>query len=257
VNDTHDLPEHVRRNRAHWDTLAAGYAASGERAWARNEPAWGIWQTPESTLRMLPENLAGKDAIELGCGTGYISAWLARRGARPVGIDNSEAQLATARRLQLEHGIEFPLIHGNAEHVPYPDASFDLAISEYGASIWADPNAWVPEAARLLRPGGRLIFLINATLLMLCMPDEERPATNELVRPLRGLHRLEWSDDQSVNFALGYGDWIRLLRSSGFTIENLVEVWPAEGATTTFPYVTLDWARKWPTEEIWIARREG
>src|SRR5205085_2582245 len=88
-----------------------------------------------------------------------------------------------------EHDLEFPLVHGNAEHVPYPEASFDLAISEYGASIWADPDAWIPEAARLLRPGGRLVFLINATLLILCMPDEERSATNELLRPLRGLGR--------------------------------------------------------------------
>ena len=92
---------------------------------------------------------------------------------------------------------------------------------------------------------------------MLCMPDEERPATNELLRPLRGLGRLEWTSDKSVNFALGHGDWIRVLRGSGFAIENLVELWPAEGATTTFPYVTSDWARQWPAEEAWIARREG
>ena len=167
------------------------------------------------------------------------------------------AQLATARRLQAEHGLSFPLVHGNAEHVPYPDASFDLAISEYGASIWADPYAWIPEAARLLRPGGRLIFLINATLLMLCMPDEERPATNELVRPLRGLHRLEWSSDEGVNFALGHGDWIRLLRSSGFVVEDLRELWPAEGATTTSRTSRLEWAAQWPTEEVWIARKAG
>jgi len=253
------LPEHVQRNRAAWDEWAPDYVANGEASWrlGPGEEKWGVWDLPEQDVRLLPDDLAGKDTIELGCGTAYVSAWLARRGARPVGIDNSEQQLATARRLQAEHGLSFPLVHGNAEAVPYPDASFDLAISEYGASIWADPHRWIPEAARLLRPGGRLIFLINATLLMLCMPDEERPATNELVRPVRGLHRLEWSSDQSVNFALGYGDWIRVLRGSGFAIENLVELWPAEDGKTTFPYVTLEWARQWPTEEVWIARREG
>ncbi len=228
---------------------------NGEVSWrlGPGEEKWGIWDIPERELHLLPEDLAGKDAIELGCGTGYVSAWLARRGARPVGIDNSEAQLATARRLQAEHGTEFPLVHGNAEHVPYPDGSFDLAISEYGASIWADPTAWIPEAARLLRPGGRLIFLVNATLLMLCMPDEERPATEELLRPLRGLHRLEWSDDDSVNFALSHGDWIRLLRTNGFEVEDLRELYPAPGATTSFPYVTPEWAAQWPTEEVWTA----
>ena len=57
--------------------------------------------------------------------------------------------------------------------MPYPDASFDLAISEYGACLWADPSRWVPEAARILRPGGALIFLVNSALLMLCMPEED------------------------------------------------------------------------------------
>ena len=252
-----DLPEHVRRNRAAWDRWASEYVANGELSWrlGPGDEKWGIWDIPERELRLLPDDLAGRDTIELGCGTAYVSAWLARRGARPIGIDNSEAQLATARRFQAEHGLTFPLVHGNAEAVPFPDASFDLAISEYGASIWADPFAWVPEASRLLRPGGRLIFLINATLLMLCMPDEERAATNELVRPLRGLHRLEWSEDESVNFALSHGRWIGLLRASGFEVEGLVELWPGEGATSDFPYATAEWAAQWPTEEVWIARK--
>ena len=60
--------------------------------------------------------------------------------------------------------------------MPLPDASFDFAISEYGASIWCDPYEWIPEAARLLRPGGRLVFLVNAPLIMLCGPDDEDDA---------------------------------------------------------------------------------
>ncbi len=255
---TDELPEHARRNREEWDRWAADYVENGERNWrlGPGEEKWGIWDTPESSVGLLPDDLAGLDTIELGCGTGYVSAWLARRGARPVGIDNSEAQLATARRLQAEHGLAFPLIHGNAETVPYPDASFDLAISEYGASIWADPYRWVPEAARLLRPGGRLIFLVNGTLLMLAMPDvENEAATERLLRPYFGLHRLEWSDDNSVNFHLGYGGWIRLLRSNGFDVEDLVELRPAPDASTTYPFVTLDWARRWPSEEVWKARK--
>jgi 2-polyprenyl-3-methyl-5-hydroxy-6-metoxy-1,4-benzoquinol methylase len=124
-----ELPDHVLRNRAAWNRLAPTLEPEGRRKWAQEEPDWGIWSAPESQLGVLTGELDGLDTIELGCGTGYISAWLARRGARPVGIDNSEAQLATAKALQAERGIEFPLLHGNAEQVPYPDASFDLAIS--------------------------------------------------------------------------------------------------------------------------------
>ena len=122
-NDETELPEHVRRNRVHWDARAAEYVGPGERAWARHAPTWGIWRVPDAELRALPEDLAGKDVIELGCGTAYISAWLARRGAHVVGIDNSAAQLATARRLQREHGLVLTLIHGNAERMPYPLSS--------------------------------------------------------------------------------------------------------------------------------------
>jgi SAM-dependent methyltransferase len=252
---TEPLPDHVRRNRERWDEWAARYAISGRRHWATNEITWGIWDIPESEAQLLPD-VAGMDVIELGCGTAYVSAWLARRGARPVGIDNSPRQLETARALQQEHGLEFPLHLGYAEKVPLPDASFDLAISEYGAAIWADPYAWIPEAARLLRPGGQLIFLGNSTLLMLCMPDEEPfPATDRLVRDFFGMHRFEWPDGPEVEFHLGHGDWIRLLRASGFEIEDLVELRAPEGATTTYEHVPAEWASRWPSEEVWKARK--
>jgi SAM-dependent methyltransferase len=253
-----DLPEHVTRNRALWDDWAKKFVASAEDNWARETPSWGIWDVPESQAGMLPADLAGKDAIELGCGTAYVSAWLARRGARVVGIDTSEAQLATARRLQRQHGLDFPLLHGNAEAVPYPDASFDFAISEYGACLWADPQRWVPEAARLLRPGGRLVFLVNSFLMMLCMPAEDGiAATDRLLRPAFGMYRVEWPGDVGVEFHLSHGDWIRLLRRSGFAIEDLVELRPAVGATTRYPFVTLEWARQWPCEEVWKTRKRA
>lgn len=252
-----ELPDHVRRNRAHWDSDYERWVAPGERSWASNDPRWGIWQIPEADVGMLPDDLDGKDAIELGCGTGYVSSWMARRGARVVGIDNSEMQLKTARRLQDEHDVHFPLLHGNAEAVPYPDESFDFAISEYGACLWADPYAWVPEAARLLRPGGRLHFLSNSFLVMLCAPDDEDlPATDRLLRPLFGLHRTEWPSDDSVEFHLPHGEWIRLLRASGFEIEELAELRPPEGSTSPFsPWVQLEWARQWPCEEAWKVRK--
>jgi len=253
-----DLPEHVQRNRAIWDNWAEQYVAPGERSWARDVPKWGIWGVAESQVGMLPDDLAGKDAIELGCGTAYISAWMARRGARVVGIDNSEAQLTTAQRLQRQHGLDFPLIHGNAETVPYPDASFDFAISEYGACLWADPHKWVPEAARLLRPGGCLRFLVNSYLMALCTPPEDGvAATERLLRPAFGMYRIEWPTDSGVEFHLSHGDWIRLLRRVGFEIEDLVEVRPAEDATTRYPFVTLEWARQWPCEEVWKVRKRG
>jgi SAM-dependent methyltransferase len=258
---TEDLPEHVAANREAWDRYAADYAEAGRRWWALTEPKWGIWGIPEADLHLLPNDLAGKDAIELGCGTAYVSAWLARRGARVVGIDNSPKQLESARRYQGEFGIEFPVHLGNAEATPFPDASFDLAISEYGACLWADPYAWVPEAARILRPGGGLVFLTNGVIMQLAVEERvaDDPAKERLQRPLFGMHRTVWPDDTSVEFHLPHGEWIRLLREHGFEIERLIEIQaPADAVDSTkHSHVTADWARRWPSEEVWIARRRG
>jgi SAM-dependent methyltransferase len=181
---------------------------------------------------------------------------LARRGARPVGLDPTPEQLATARLFQKEFGLEFPLLRAAAEWVPLRDRSFDLVISEYGASIWSDPYLWIPEAARLLRPGGELIFLVHGSILMLCVPDEDDvPAETRLLRDYFGMHRFEWPDDPSIEFHLGYGDWIRLLRQNGFEVVDLVELRPPDDATTRYPFVTLEWAQRWPSEEVWKARR--
>jgi SAM-dependent methyltransferase len=253
-----NLPEHVRKNREKWDKQAAEYVASGERGWAQNAPTWGIWGVPESELHLLPEDLHGKHAIELGCGTAYVSSWMARRGARVVGIDNSAQQLATARRLQRQHGFDFELIHGNAEEVAKPDACFDFAISEYGACLWADPERWVPEAGRLLRPGGQLVFLTNSYLMYLCMPPEDDlAATDRLLRSGFGMGPIEWPTDPGVEFHLSHADWITLLRRSGFDIEALIDVRPGPNATTRYPFATLEWARQWPSEEVWKVRKQG
>lgn len=248
------LSEHAQANRELWAKNAAEFREPGKRNWAQPDITWGIWHLPESAIGALPV-LEGKDVVELGCGTAYISAWLARRGARPVGVDITPAQLDTARAMQQEFGLEFPLIEADGAETGLPDASFDLVVSEYGASIWVDPYRWIPEAARLLRPGGELVFLRNSTLVILCSPDEDVPAGEQLVRSQFGLHRLDGWD--GVEFHLAHGDWIRLLRDNGFEILDLVEIQAPESAETHeyYDYVSGEWAKKWPAEEIWKARK--
>jgi SAM-dependent methyltransferase len=174
-----------------------------------------------------------------------------------AGLGPGEEQLASAQRFQAEFDLRFPLIHGDAEALPFSDRSFDLVVSEYGASIWCDPYAWIPEAARVLRPNGELIYLVNGTILMLCVPDleAEGPAGDRLRRNYFGMHRFEWPDDGTVEFHLGYGEWVRLLRDTGFEVTGLLELRPPEGATTRYPFVTEAWARRWPSEQIWKARK--
>jgi len=248
---------HVLVNREGWDADADNWVEPGRTAWASDQITWGAWSVAESDLRVLPD-VDGLDVIELGCGTAYWSGWLARRGARPVGLDNSSRQLATARGFQEEFDVRFPLVHADAERAPFRDASFDFAFSEYGAAIWCDPYRWIPEAARLLRPGGRLVFLGHSSLVMLCVSDDEtEPATAELQRDLFGMHRFVWPDDGVIEFAMPHGEMIRLLRGSGFEIEDLVELRAPEGAASRFDWVSPEWARRWPSEDVWKVRKIG
>jgi SAM-dependent methyltransferase len=247
----------LERNVAVWTKANAAYTdGSAAGAWASKEISWGMFHVPESELNILGD-IAGLDAVELGCGTAYFSAWLARRGARVVGVDPTPAQLETARRLMRETGIEFELVQAAGESVPLADASFDLVLSEHGAAIWADPYTWIPEAARLLRRGGRLVFLHPTPLAHLFFPDVGA-ITTELQRPYFGLGRIEWpGENEGVEYQLTHGDWISLLRDSGFEVERLVELQAPADATTHSFYsdIPAEWARKWPGEEIWVARK--
>jgi SAM-dependent methyltransferase len=248
-------PENVRA----WTKANAEYTdAAAEAAWAQEEKTWGVWSIPESEVGVLGD-VAGLDVVELGCGTAYFSAWLARAGARVVGVDPTPAQLETARRMQRKTGLVFDLVEAFGEDVPLPDSSFDLALSEHGASVWADPYRWIPEAARLLRPDGRLAFLHGTPLATLCYP-EVGPITTELHRPYFGIHRFVWPEGEgAVEFHLGYGDWIALLRKSGFEVEALIELQAPPDAKTHEYYadMTAEWGRSWPAEEIWVARKRA
>lgn len=248
-------PDYVARNRASWNEAAAEYAGPGEANWV-GQPRWGVFGIPEADVGMLPD-VEGKAVLEDGCGTGYVSAWLARRGARPIGLDSAPAQLATARRLQDRHDLHFPLVNGIAERLPFRDEIFDLVISEYGAALWSDPYRWIPEAARVLRRGGDLITMSNGVLLTLCVPDEQGVSADEVLkRDYFGMHRIEWPGAEGVEFHLGHGDWIRLFRDNDFEVIDLIELRPAEGTTTRYDWVTAEWARRWPVEEAWIAKKK-
>jgi SAM-dependent methyltransferase len=250
-----DASDYSARNRAAWDTWAGELEAQGRTAWSEEELSWGIWRAPESQLRLLEDVSPKADVIELGCGSASISAWFARAGMHPVGVDFSRTQLGIAARLQRELGPSFPLVHADAAAVPYDAESFDVAVSEYGASLWCDPRRWLPEAHRLLRANGLLIFLTNAALLMTCTPTDGSPAGERLVRDYFTGYRTEFAGESGVEFHLTHSHWVRLLRANGFVLEDLIEVRPPHGAKPRLEFASVEWARRWPTEEIWVARK--
>lgn len=258
MTDT-DLSEHVQANRAYWDAMADGWVEAGERLWSAPEPVWGQWPVPDAEARLLPDDMSGLAAVELGCGTGYVSAWMARRGADVTAIDNSEQQLATARRLADEHGLDITWLHGDAENVPRPDASFDYAVSEYGAAIWCDPHVWIREAHRLLRPGGTLAFLGTHPLALACSPLDGSATAHTLVRPWFDLHRLDWRtvpvDPGGVEFTLPTSGWFRLFDEVGFDVVDYREPRPTRADGHTPFGVPARWAHDYPSEQVWKVRK--
>ena len=257
MKDTSDATRRsIEGNIERWTKVNTEYGdGDAARSWASETITWGQFGVTEASIGSPLGDVAGLDVLEAGCGVAYFSAWLAVRGARPVGLDPTPAQLTTARRLQAETGIEFPLVEGIGESLPFPDDSFDLVVSEYGASLWADPYQWIPEVARVLRRRGRLVFLTSSLLVYLCFPDEGT-VTETLHRPQFGMHRMRWPGESGTEYHLAHGDWIRLLRANGFELLDLIEVRVPEDGQTHEYYgdIGAEWGRKWPPEEIWVAR---
>jgi SAM-dependent methyltransferase len=243
---------HIRKNRRYWNGIAAQYQrehAVQLNDWGR--PVWGVWSIPESDLHALGD-VRDRDVLEIGCGAGQWSICLARMGARPVGIDLSIEQLRHAPALMAEAGTRFPVVNADAERTPLADASFDIAICDHGAMSFADPFRTVPEAARVLRPGG--LFAFNVASAFHCWDDEADRVGDRLVHDYFGMRK--W-DEESVDFMLPYGEWIRLFRANGFEVEDLIELRPPARARSTYEfYAPRDWARRFPAENIWKLRKQ-
>ena len=250
---------HVTVNRDFWNGMAAEWVALGERQWALDTPTWGLWNLPDDHVTLLPADMTGLDAIELGCGNGYVAGWMARRGARVTAIDVSDRQLETARRLAAEHGADITFLEGNAEATGLAGASFDFAVSEYGAAIWCDPRVWLPEAHRLLRPGGRLAFLGNHPLMFVATPLSGDVTDFTFHRPYRDTNRFDWTDAEvepgGIEFNLTVSAWMALFREVGFEVLDYRELFAPETATGVRGAVTADWAKRYPSEQVWWLKK--
>jgi SAM-dependent methyltransferase len=245
--------DYERHNRAFWDADADDYQDAHGAGLTAAPLAWGAWRVPEAELRVLGDVL-GRDMLELGCGAAQWAIALSAEGARVVGIDQSAAQLRHARRCVDAAGASVPLIEASGEAVPLADASFDVVFCDHGAMSFCDPERSVPETARLLRPGGLLAFCHSTPLRIVC--DDGDKTTRRLHQSYFDMRRLDWAGEGTIDFQIPYGEWIRLFRRHGLVIEDLIELRPPKGATTTYTdYVDYKWARRWPAEQIWKVRK--
>jgi ubiquinone/menaquinone biosynthesis C-methylase UbiE len=248
--------EDVRTNLRSWEAESDSYQEKHVEQLNRWDLfGWGTWDVPEDEIHALGD-VSGLRALELGCGAAQMGIRVSRRGADVVGIDFSQNQLRHAVENLAASETRMPLVRGSAEELPFAAGSFDLVFCDHGATSFTDPHLTVPEASRVLRPGGRLVFNISTPVIWMCWPDGDGPPGRELRRDYFGLGRLEEPDD--VEWQLTYGEWIRLFRESGFEVEDLIELRPSAEATTTYEdYASKDWARAFPSEHIWKVRRRA
>jgi SAM-dependent methyltransferase len=245
--------DHVARNTARWEATSDEYQERHRDFLRIDRPGWGVWQIPEDDVRVLGD-VDGLDVLELGCGAAQWSIALAKRGARVTGLDVSARQLEHARRRMAEEGVDIPLVQASGDDTGLPDAAFDIVFCDHGATTFVDPRRVIPEAARLLRPGGLLAFCGNTPIVDICWPADEPEPSEALRVDYFGLHAID--DGEAVSFQLPYGEWVRLFAASGLVVADLIELRPPANAQSTYRSAEATaWSRRWPHEHIWKLRR--
>lgn len=150
--------ETARANRGWWDEQAADYYGEHGAFLGDVDLCWGPEGLREATARLLGD-CTGQDVLEIGGGAGQGGRFLASEGARVCSTDLSEQMVRVGAAINARTGVTLPLLTCDAQALPFADASFDVVFTAYGALPFvADSAGVLREAARVLRPGGRLVF---------------------------------------------------------------------------------------------------
>ena len=242
------------RNRRGWDAYCDEYQRLHGAQLTANPQAWGVWSLPESEVRLLGD-VRDRDVLEFGCGAAQWSIALAQRGARCTGLDNSARQLDHARAAAAAAGVDVRLVHAPAEDPPFADASFDIVFCDHGALSFTAPETTIPQAARLLRSGGILAFSTGHPLREVCWDPVSDLTSRRLHHAYFGLGAIVDPADGIVSHVRTIAAYVAIIIGAGFTLEQLLEPQPPPHARSTYAFIDLEWARAYPAEVIFRARK--
>ena len=253
-----DADESQRASRAWWDADADDYLAEHGADIGDVDFVWCPEGLREADAHLLGD-VTGRRVLEVGCGSAPCARWLARNGARPVGLDLSAGMLRHAARRNAATGVAVPLVQAGAERLPFADGSFDLACSAFGAVPFvADPGRVMREVARVLAPGGRWVFAVNHPMRWAFSDD---PGPDGLVVAQSYFDRTPYVEvDASgvptyVEHHRTLGDRVRDVVAAGLVLEDLVEPeWP-EGRETVWGQWSPLRGALFPGTAILVCRR--
>lgn len=248
-----DVVSDNSRNRRAWDATSVDYQRRHGGQLLVNVEAWGVWSYPESELQLLGD-VADRDVLEYGCGGAQWSISLAKRGARCTGLDNSQRQLDYARAAVTAARADVRLVHAAAETPPFPDGSFDVVFCDHGAFSFTAPEQTIPQAARLLRSGGILAFSVAHPLREVCLDWKQDCLSRALQRSYFELSVID-GPDGVVSHVRPIATYLTILLEAGFTLEKLLEPRPPIDATSSYDFAPIEWARNFPAELMFRARR--
>lgn len=238
----------IKMQTQYWEGFAKRY--QGSMQISCDDFHYGPQIPGEKELRLLPEIQSGMRALELGCGGGQNSIWLARQGVECVAVDVAGAQLRHAASLARNYGVKLRLIQSPLEELGRRlRSTFDLIHSSHAFEFVDDPAALIKVACRLLKPGGHLVIstvhpLYNGEWVA---GYDEDGADDGMGLFLRSY--FEPPDDirhrggrvEVISRAYPISAWFRWLRSAGLEVVELAEpAAVAEGVVP--PYTNEDWA---------------
>ena len=250
-----DLSPFTRSNRDLWNATSEEYQRD-HHAELEDDVLWGPSMPPETILQVLGPSVAGKDVLEIGCGGGQCSVYLAEKGARAVGVDLSSKQLEHARRFAEERRVDVRFVESNAEDLSmFADESFDLVFSAYALGFVQDIGRTFREAFRVLRPGGLFAYSWSSPFYVCVTRDPD--GTLRVTRSYFDRNPIVSAEKEGreVDFYRTYGDWLRFLVEAGFVVTDLLEPEPLPQENTYRDVFPMDQIRQVPGTIIWQARK--
>jgi SAM-dependent methyltransferase len=136
----------------------ATFKAAQRESWTSFVPVEITTTPPAAQLVKFAQVSAGQRMLDVACGTGVVAVTAALRGAKACGLDLTPALIERAKKNAQIAGVDVEFIEGDAEALPYPDAAFDVVLSQFGHIFAPRPGVAISEMLRVLKPGGRIAF---------------------------------------------------------------------------------------------------